>query len=149
MRQGIADLQRRAKVSQAANERYLDALAAIDTNAPLGDLTKRLAVPAVLSGRRYRALNPAAPDDLDLLAAVNRGEFAISGFRNKNLRALLYSTPPVDKHEERWRSARISRLIRLLRAHGLVTKVQKSNRYLLTLPGRRASSASERRPIEP
>jgi len=61
MRQGIADLQRRAKVSQAANERYLDALAAIDTNAPLGDLTKRLAVPAVLSGRGAIALSTPPP----------------------------------------------------------------------------------------
>lgn len=72
---------------------------------------------------------------------MNRGEYAISGFRNKNLRALLYSTPPADKREERRRSARISRHIRLLRAHGLVTKIQKSNRYLLTLPGRRAIAA--------
>jgi hypothetical protein len=141
MRQGVADLQRRAKVSQAANERYLDALAAIDTNAPLGDVTRRLAVPVFSNGRRYRALNPAAPNDLDLLAAVNRGEFAISGLRNKNLRALLYSTPPADKREERRRSARTSRLIRLLRAHGLVTKVHKTNRYLLTVAGRRTIAA--------
>jgi hypothetical protein len=141
MRQGVADLQPRAKLSHAANSRYLDALAAIDTNAPLGDLTRRLAVPAVLKGRRYRALNPASPADLDLLAAVNRGEFAISGFRNKDLRALLYSTPPADKQEERRRSARTSRLIRLLRAHGLVTKVQKTNRYMLTVAGRRSITA--------
>jgi hypothetical protein len=141
MRQGVADLQRRAKVSQAANNRYLDALAAIDIKASLGDVIKRLAVPVVLNGRRYRALNPASPHDLELLAAVNRGEFAINGFRNRDLRALLYSTPATDKQEERRRSARTSRLLRLLRAHGLVTKVHKTNRYLLTVAGRNIIAA--------
>src|SRR5919109_2254753 len=39
MRKGIADLTRRAEVSQAANERYLQGLATVDTKAPLGQLT--------------------------------------------------------------------------------------------------------------
>jgi hypothetical protein len=36
MRQGVADLHRRAKVSQAANDRYAEALAAVDISTPLG-----------------------------------------------------------------------------------------------------------------
>src|SRR5437879_5850788 len=35
MRKGTADLQRRAQVSQGANERYLDALASVDDGATL------------------------------------------------------------------------------------------------------------------
>jgi hypothetical protein len=143
MRQGVADLHRRAKVSQASNDRYLTALAAIDTRLALGTLTRPLALPVTVDTRRYRALNPSAPDDLALFAAVNRGEFAVGGFRNADLRNLLYATPaePDDKAEHRRRSARVTRLIRLLRAHGLVAKVQKTHRYNLTIDGRRKIAA--------
>jgi hypothetical protein len=141
MRQGIADIHRRAEVSDAANERYLAALAAIESTQPLGELLSTLAQPTALNGRRVRALNPASKADLELLAAVNRGEFAIRGFRNADLRVLLYSNEATEPREARRRSARITRLIRLLRGHGLVTKVQKTNRYMLTLAGRRAITA--------
>jgi hypothetical protein len=38
MRKGIADLHRRAEVSQAANERYLDALAVVDDDTTLAQI---------------------------------------------------------------------------------------------------------------
>lgn len=141
MRQGIADLHRRAKVSQASNDRYLAALAAIETETPLGCLTARLALPVIHEARRYRALNPSAPDDIALLAAVNRGEFAIAGFRNADLRGILFPDATEDRAETKRRSARVTRLLRLLRAHGLVMKVQKTHRYTLTAEGRRAIAA--------
>jgi hypothetical protein len=141
MRQGIADLHRRAKVSQASNDRYLAALAAIETETPLGSLTARLALPVIHEDRRYRPLNPSAPDDVALLAAVNRGEFAVAGFRNADLRRILYAKATDDKAEARRRSGRVTRLLRLLRAHGLLMKVQKTHRYTLTAEGRRAIAA--------
>jgi hypothetical protein len=39
---------------------------------------------------RFRALNPWPPHDGALLQAVNRGEFAINGFPNWDLRTLLF-----------------------------------------------------------
>jgi len=64
MRKGIADLNRRAEVSQAANDRYLRALAAVaDTTSP-GEPAARLCQPAKRNGRRVRPLNPYAPADL-------------------------------------------------------------------------------------
>ncbi len=136
MRQGIADLHRRASVSAAANERYLAALAAIEDKTPLRDLMGRLARPAELNGKRARPLNPGAAADADLLAAANRGEFAIRGFKNQDLRKLLFGEDPDDKRENRRRAARVTRLIRLLRAHGLVIKVQRTHRYMVTVEGR-------------
>ena len=38
MRKGVADLHRRAEVSQAANDRYLQALASVDDTTSLGEL---------------------------------------------------------------------------------------------------------------
>jgi hypothetical protein len=58
MRKGIADLHRRAQVSQAANERYLRAIASVGNTVSLGELTARLCQPATRNGRRMRPLNP-------------------------------------------------------------------------------------------
>jgi hypothetical protein len=141
MRKSVADVKRRAQVSQAANERYLKALAAVEPGQPLGDLTSDLCQPVIWQGRRARALNPFSGDDAKLLAAVSRGEFALKGFRNRDLRALLYgneaSTPEVVKRQ----SGAITRRLRLLRAHGLIMKVTKTHRYTLTDKGRLAITA--------
>jgi hypothetical protein len=51
LRLGVADLQRRAQVCQAANERYLDALAAVHDTTPLYQQTDALCQPASASVR--------------------------------------------------------------------------------------------------
>jgi len=57
------------------------------------------------------------------MAAVSRGEFAISGFRNRDLQAIFFPSPAKDAREARRRSAWITRKLRLLRAHRLLTKI--------------------------
>jgi hypothetical protein len=52
MRKGIADLKRRAEVSQAANERYLEALTAVHDATPLRQLVEPLCRPALEPVRR-------------------------------------------------------------------------------------------------
>jgi len=42
LRSGVADVHRRAKVSQAANERYLEGLAAVDQPGSIKDLIEPL-----------------------------------------------------------------------------------------------------------
>ncbi|MBM4068779.1 MAG: hypothetical protein FJ271_07520 [Planctomycetes bacterium] len=56
----------------------------------LADLTKDLGQRQTWKGRTVRALNLLAPEDAALLAAVSRGEFAISGFRNRDVRDILF-----------------------------------------------------------
>jgi hypothetical protein len=97
MRKGIADLHRRAQVSQAANERYLRVIASVGNTVSLGELTARLCQPATRNGRRMRPLNPYAPAAAMLLEAISRGELSLNGFRNRDLRPLLaprYATTP-------------------------------------------------------
>jgi hypothetical protein len=141
MRKGVADLHRHAAICQAANERYLDALASVEPSETLAQLSQRLCRPVTYKGRRVRALNPLAPEDAALLEAVSRGEFILNGFRNRDLRLLLYARPTQDAKELRSRSAATSRKLRLLRAHGLITKVPKTHRYLVTPAGRTALTA--------
>jgi len=141
LRKGVADLHRRAQVSQAANERYLESLAAVEETTPLGELAASLCQPVRWQGRRVRALNPLAADDAALLAAVNRGEFAINGFRNRDLRELLFGSAEVSAQEARRQSSKVTRQLRLLRGHRLIRKVPKTHRYVLSDKGRQSIAA--------
>ena len=136
LRRGIADLHRRAKISHQAAERYLDAFATVDDFTTLDQLLERLEQPRQWHGRRLRALRPLA-EDRALLSAINHGEFTINGFRNRDLRAIFFPKTTDDKHEIRRRSAWISRKLRLLRAHALITKIHGTHRYQLTSNGRK------------
>jgi hypothetical protein len=135
LRRGLADLPRRAQISKAANQRYLLALAAVEERTPLHQLAAKLCGPCRRQGTRYRALNPWSAQDGALLQAISRGEFAIHGLRNKDLQPLLFAAPAGPK-EQRRRAARISRLLRLLRAHSILRKIPRSHRYQLTVRGR-------------
>lgn len=136
MRKGIADLHRVSEVSQAANERYLRALASVQDTRSVGELAGRLGRPVIQAGRRTRALNPTAPADADLIEAIGRGEFLINGLRNRDLRVLLFGAAPSSKEEQRRQSAAVSRKLALLRAHHLITKRHGTHRYHLTVEGR-------------
>jgi hypothetical protein len=87
-------------------------------------------------GRRVPALRPLA-DDRTLLSAIKHGEFAIQGFRNRDLSAIFFRQTTDDKRQRRRHSAWISRKLRLLRAHALITKIVGTHRYQLTSSGRR------------
>lgn len=136
LRKGVADIHRRAEISQSANERYVEALATVDESRSLAELASAVCQPVRAPGKRARALNPLAAEDGQLLEAVNRGEFAINGFRNRDLRGLLFAKLPKDKPEQRQQSASVTRKLRLLRAHGLIHKIPKTHRYQLTPTGR-------------
>jgi hypothetical protein len=136
MRKGISDVSRRAHVAQASNNRYLDALASVDTSTPLGVMLRDVCQPTTWNDKRVRALRPWSPEDTQLFQAVNRGEFAVNGFRNRDLQGLLWDTPATSPEEKRRRSAKASRLLRLLRAHGLINKINATHRYTLSAKGR-------------
>lgn len=140
LRRSIADLHRRAQVSRAATERYLTALAAVHDPTPLCEEAVQVCQPVRRHRRRYRALNPFAEADAKLLEVVNRGEFALNGFRNRDLRAHLY-TGQTEGAELRRRCGAVSRKLALLRAHGLIARVPKTHRYVLTNKGRRLITA--------
>jgi hypothetical protein len=139
MRSGVADLWRRAEVSRASNARYLSALASVSDRTPLHAAVAPACRPIALGVHRYRALNPWAAD-APLLEAISRGEFALNGLRNRDLRRELYpaSRDPLARRRE---SAAVTRKLALLRAHGLIKKVTGTHRWVLTENGRRIVSA--------
>ena len=136
---------RNAAISQKANERYRDALSTVDDSTRFREFTRTLEQPCQYQGRRVRALHLFQADDHQLLQTVNRGEFLIRGFRNRDLQFILYGpvhpNSPLSLKEKRRRSAAISRKLRILRAHGLIQKVPKTYRYQVTSHGRLAITA--------
>ena len=140
LRKGVCDLPRRSQVSQAANDRYLEALAATEETTPLGELARRVCRSITWQGRSVRGLRPLEAEDRALLEAVMRGEFAINGFRNADLREALFGSPP-DEETQRRQSANITRRLRILRAHRLIKKVSTTHRYVLTKSGRTTIAA--------
>ena len=142
MRKGVSDLHRRCEVSQQCNTRYADALAVSQVQDKLKELAVGACNPVVKAGKRYRGLNPWQDEDYRLLAFLAKGEHAINGFRNQDLRWWLYpESKSVGKGSEKKYSGRITRRIKLLRVHGLVRKVPKTRRYVLTEKGRTFSCA--------
>jgi len=135
MRKGVADLHRRAEVSQKSNERYLEALSNVDQSATLGETLRPLCQRTRWKGRSVRGLQPLEATDAALLAAIGRGEFLINGFRNRDLRELLFAAQKPTPGDTKRQAAKVTRLIRLLRAHRLIQKVTKTHRYQLTAHG--------------
>jgi hypothetical protein len=135
LRTGVADLHRRGQVSQATNERLLDALARTDDSRTVEEITASIQRPTQWKQRRVRALQPWGQDH-QLLTAINRGDFLLQGLRNRDLQAILYQTPAATPLEARRRSAAVSRKLRLLRAHELIKKVPHTHRYQVTAAGR-------------
>ena len=141
LRKTVVDLRRLARTGKACTHRYLDTLATVRVDIPLMRIVEPLTRPAQLSGRRVRGLRPWAAPDVPLLEAVARGEFIANGFRNRNLVPLLFPELPGDPAQRRKASAKVTRLLRLLRAHRLIEKVEGTHRYFVTYRGRTAIAA--------
>jgi hypothetical protein len=82
-----------------------------------------------------RAMQPFGKD-ADLFDALGDGSYALNGIRNADLQVKLFQKPAKSPEEKRSRAGKVMRLLRMLRAHGLIRKIQKTHRYHLTDKGR-------------
>lgn len=144
LRKGVADLHRRAELSQASNERYLEDLASVDHSESLGQTLADPCRPTMRNGRRVRALNPFHSADAQLLAIINQGEFSILGFRNRDIKQRLFGDQarPTRTKVGRLQSGKVTRLLTLLKSHHLIKKLPRTHRYVLTEKGRLAVTAT-------
>ena len=142
MRKGVSDLHRRCEISDQCNHRYADALASAQVEEKLKEVVAPACNRIRKNGKRYRGLNPWQAQDYQLLSFLAKGEHALNGFRNKDLRRWLYpESEDVDKQRHRRYAGRTTRRIKLLRVHGLVRKVARENRYRLTAKGQKFACA--------
>lgn len=110
----------------AANRRYLEFISALDDPTAGLRRLEKISRPSRHGQRSYRGFNLFHGDDLALFEAIVRGEFNISGFTTRRLRAVLANkTGP-----------QISRMLKRLRTHGLIRKIARTYKYYLTRLGR-------------
>ncbi len=150
MRRALADLPRRCEVSAAANNRYLTALASASTKTPIGQLAQDITRPRTQDGQRFRGLRPWSAEDGRWLEMLSRGEGMLNGFRNRDVRRMLFPRK-ASAEQERRRAVQVTRRIRLFRAHGLLRKVSGTHRYWVTQRGRlilTALSAARKADVE-
>ena len=127
MKKHIYSLGALREVMAAANNRYLEFVAAIDDpSASLKDLD-RMSRPAREKNRGFRGFNLFHGEDIDFLRTILDGGFCLSGLRHGDLR---HRFP--DKS-----SSQVSHLLKRLRKHGLIKKVGRTYKYYVTALGRR------------
>jgi hypothetical protein len=143
LRKGIADFRRRGQICLTANRRYLQALSfavlPVTAHRTLDPVSK----PCISEGRRYRALRPISPEDSQKLLLLQNGRFAIDGVRNRDLQSKWPDPIPNDPEGKRT-AGRITRWLRLVTAHGLLSKIPRTQCYRLTLNGQAVITAAIR-----
>lgn len=144
MRKGVVDLRRRAEIGRASNERYLQALAVVGVSAPTRHLIDRVSQRRTRNGRAYRGLRPLQMEEAAAFQVLLSGEFLVQGFRNKDVRHRLYPSAARRALARKRASARVTRLLRLYRAHGLIKKVPRTSYYRVTAQGQRIMSTALR-----
>jgi len=142
MNKGVANFYHDHAVARAANQRYLDALAVVNPPSATAKQLDRVCDPVRFHGRRRRGLNPRRREEPRLFFAALRGEHVLPGFRNREVAQQLFGPAPADLAGRRRRTARVSRLLQLLRAHGLIAKIPHAHRYRVTEQGQRLMNAA-------
>jgi hypothetical protein len=132
LRKSIYSLSDLRGLLHAANERYLAFMACLDNPEAEQRALAKMAAPAKVKGRSYRGFDLFLDPDYRLFLTLARGEWAISGFRARDLR----------QHISGLGTSRASYLIKRLRTHGLIKKVGHTYKYFFTKLGRRVSTAA-------
>jgi predicted transcriptional regulator len=118
---------------KAANKRYLEFIAAFDNKEVGRKRLEHVTESKTESNRKYKDFNFFSKDDLTILLAILHGEFNINGFRNKNIKKM-----------SGFNSAKVSRLIKRLRVHGLIKKATDSYKYYITKLGKETIIMSQK-----
>ena len=124
----------RTKISQDVNNRFSEDLATLHDKIPAGKFIRKINHYVIKKGRCFRAMCLTGKDR-ELLQAISDPAYRISGLTNKMLRQSLADTSFGTGRTDKQLSGKISRHLRLLRAHGLIRKLPKQNRYQLTIKG--------------
>jgi hypothetical protein len=129
MSKGIVDLYARSQVSGKVNDRYLEALATLDTSTRVEQVVSPICHRHTSKGKSIRALRPWSPTDQQLLAAVAACGLA-GDFRNRDLAVRLHPNRPAQEV-----SSKVTYLLRLLREHKIIRRLPKTRKYRLTPKG--------------
>ena len=136
MGKSISNLYRYVEISKIITKRYIDALPDINIDeVPLKDIQK-ISSKKEVNNRIYSSFNILNEDTLNLFTEISKGEYLINGFNNKMIRKNLYSNS-----EDQKIINKVTRTLSKLKAHGIIKKVPRKNKYYLTTSGRNIISS--------
>ncbi len=111
---------------KASNKRYLECIFAFYNNKEAWrERLEKITKSRKENNRNYKGFNLFSKEDITLLLTVLRGEYNISGFRNKDIRMKI----------PQFNTAKVSRLLKRLKVFGLIKKAGKTYKYYLTKLG--------------
>ena len=132
MGKSISNLYRYVEISKSITKRYIEALPDINIDeVPISEINK-IASSIEVNDRKYTGFNILEKDTLKLFAIISSGEYLINGFSNKLIREKYFSKEITKKDINK-----LTRLLSKLKAHGIIKKVARKNKYYLTTNGRK------------
>ena len=134
LKKNIYSLTLLALLFKASNKRYLEFISAFDNKEAGHKRLDRITRPKQDNNRNYKGFNLFCGQDLSLLFTVLRGEYNISGFRNRDIRMRL----------SEFSTGKISRLIKRLKVFGLIKKAGKTYKYYMTKLGKELVTTAEK-----
>jgi hypothetical protein len=140
MNKGIVNRYQYQAVAQAANLRYLEALSAVADPTQSYQQVERLVQPRKVGTRSSAGFNPARREDIRLFQAVLRGEHHLWGFRNRDIRCVLFGDSSSPQARRR-HSAAVGRKLKRLHVRGLIAKVPHARRWQVTVLGHQLLAA--------
>ena len=129
MSKGIGDLYARSQISAKANDRYLEALATLDTSRRVEEIVGPICRGRTRKGKSIRAMRPWSQQDQRLFEAVV-GCGVAGDFRNRDIAKRLYPNQPPKEV-----SSKVTYLLRLLREHKIIRRLPGTRRYRLRPQG--------------
>ena len=132
MGKSISNLYRYIEISKSITKRYIEALPEVDIEKlPLKEI-KSISSNVEVKGRKYSSFNILNEETLLLFEVIARGEYLINGFNNKTIRKYIY-----EDYDDPKVINKMTRQLSKLRAHKIIKKVNKKNKYYLTSTGRK------------
>lgn len=136
MGKSIANLYRYIEISKSIIKRYIEAMPEINIDKVSVEDVAKISTSKEINGRRYSAFNVLRQETLLLFQIISSGDFIINGFTNKNVRQRYFK----ENSESSENINKTTRLFSKLRAHGIIKKVARKNKYYLTSDGRKLIS---------
>lgn len=136
MGKSIANLYRYVEISKSIIKRYIEAMPEINIDKVSLEDVAKISKSKEYNGRHYSAFNVLNPNTLLLFQIISNGDFLINGFTNKNVRQRYFK----EDSESVKNINRTTRLFSKLKAHGIIKKVARKNKYYLTSDGRKLIS---------
>ena len=136
MGKSISNLYRYVEISKSIIKRYIEALPEIDLNKPTLKEVKNVSEKIEINKKIISGFNLLNNETLKVLQVISNGKYLINGFTNKSIRKEIY-----DESDSKYIINKTTRLLFKLKAHGIIKKVARKNKYYLTTNGRNLISS--------